>query len=112
MKFYLNDKLLFVDMHHHYTHAVVEGEDRVICCQKSEAAAKKVCLELKMQKGEILNEMNEILIKGHAYSSPKKTAYGIDFRELYPTAGLLVAAVHRLERNINSIRVEPLTVTA
>lgn len=104
MKYYLGDKLLFINMHHHYTHCVVEG-DRLITCQKSWEEAQQVASTIRAQKAKKLNEMKELLQKGHAYSAPKQTAYGMDLRELYPTAGLLAAGIRRMEKTIRSIRV-------
>lgn len=107
MKYYLGEKFLFVDMHQNYTHCVVEG-DRVLCCQKSWEDAQQVASNIRAQKIEKLNEMKELLQRGHAYTAPKKTAYGIDLRDLYPTAGLLNAGIKRVEKTIRSIRVMPL----
>lgn len=110
MKYYLGNKLLFVDMAQKYTHCVVEGEDRVICCQKSLSEAQRVCADIKLQKHSKIRELQELFETGHAYSSEKKTAFGIDPRELYPTAGLLRAAIRRMQKTAESVRVMPLTV--
>ncbi len=110
MKYYLNGELLFVEMHQHYTHCIVEGESRVLCCQKSLPEAEKVCREIRTQKFSKVREFKALLDNGHAYSADKKTAYGIDPKELYPTAGLLSAAIRRMEKTAGSIRVVPLTV--
>jgi hypothetical protein len=109
MKYYLGDRFLFVDMHQKYTHCVVEG-DRVLCCQKSQAEADNVCRNIVSERRVRLNVMKELLQKGHAYTTPKQTAYGIDLRDLYPTAGLLNAGIRRVEKTIRSIQVMPLTV--
>lgn len=111
MKYYLGDRFLFVDMHQHYTHCVVEG-DRLVSCQKSWEEAQQVASIIRAQRTEKLNEMKELLQKGHAYTTPKQTAYGIDLRDLYPTAGLLNAGIRRIEKTIRSIQVKPLRVEA
>lgn len=111
MKFYLGDRLLFIDMNHYYTHCVVEGEDRVLCCHKSLSDAERVCREIRSQKFSKVREFRTLLDNGHAYSSDKKTAYGMDPKVLYPTSGLLFAAIRRMEKTANSIRVMPLTVS-
>ncbi len=105
MKYYMGDRFLFIDMNQLYTHCVVEGEDRVICCQKSQTEANSVCFNIKSEKQKRITELKMLLETGHAYASEKKTAYGIDPRELYPTAGLLSAAIRRMEKNMASVRV-------
>ncbi len=110
MKYYLGDKLLFVDMIQHYTHCIVEGEDRVICCLKSFMEARQVCINIKSEKEERINAYKELLDKGHAYSDKRKSAYGLDPKELYPTAGILHSVIKNMERNLASVRVEPLII--
>ena len=108
MKFYLDDKFLFVDMNHHYTHCVVEGEDRVLCCQKTPSEAERVCREIIAQRSERLKKMKRVLDKGRAYSKGANNSYGADIKELYPTSGLLFGAIKRMEKTIRSIRVAEL----
>lgn len=107
MKYYLGEKFLFVDMHQNYTHCVVEG-DRVLCCLKSQEQAARACHDIIRERNIRLLSMKELMNKGHAYTAPKQTAYGIDLRDLYPTAGLLNAGIKRVEKTIRSIRVMPL----
>lgn len=108
MKYYLGDRLLFIDMHQNYTHCIVEGEDRVLCCQKTPAEAERVCCEIIAQRSERLNEMKRVLDKGHAYTKGANNSYGADIKELYPTSGLLFGAIKRMEKMIRSIRVAEL----
>lgn len=107
MKYYLGDKFLFIDMHQHYTHCVVEG-DRLICCQKSQAEADKVCRDIVAERHIRLNAMKELLNRGHVYTASTVGTFGVDIKTLYPTAGLLAAGVRRMEKTIWSIRVLPL----
>ena len=109
MKYYLEDKFLFIDMHQHYTHCVVEG-DRLICCQHSREEAQRVAANIRAQRTEKLNEMKELLHRGHAYMKPVQSAHAKDLRELYPTAGLLNAGIKRVESTIRSIQVKELRV--
>lgn len=109
MKYYLGDRFLFVDMHQKYTHCVVEG-DRVLCCQRSQAEADKVCRDIVAERRVRLNAMKELLNRGHAYTASSCNTFGIDIKSLYPTAGLLAAGVRRMEKTIRSIHVMPLTV--
>ena len=111
MKYYLGDKFLFIDMHQHYTHCVVEG-DRLICCQKSQAAADKVCRDIVNERRVRLNAMKELLNNGHAYTASTGNTFGVDIKRLYPTAGLLSAAVRRMEKTVRSIQVRELRVEA
>lgn len=109
MKYYLGDRFLFVDMHQKYTHCVVEG-DRVLCCQKSQSEADKVCRDIVAERRVRLNAMNELLNKGHVYAASTGSTFGIDIKTLYPTAGLLAAGIRRMEKTIRSIHIMPLTV--
>ena len=110
MKFYLGDRLLFIDMNHQYTHCVVEGEDRVICCQKSLSEAQNVCRDIKDQKLKRVENMQRLLNGGHEYTGAGTTMFGTDLKDLYPTAGLLHGAMLRIRKNAESVRVEALTV--
>ncbi len=113
MKFYLEGKLLFIDMNHKYTHAVVECDPpRVLACQQTEKDAIEVCKQIKLQKYKKVDEMKELLEKGHAYVPKKSMQNGVDIRDLYPTAGLLVAGIRSLEKYISSIRIVKLDVEA
>lgn len=110
MKYYLEKKFLFVEMNHLYTHCVVQGEDRVICCQKSLEEAESVCREIKEERFKRIEKMKRVLDNGHEYSSVRTTRFRTDIKDLYPTAGLLLAAIKRQEESARSIRVMPLTV--
>ncbi len=111
MKYYLEGKLLFIDMNHKYTHAVVECDPpRVLACQRTEKDAIEVCKQIKLQKYKKVDEMKELLEKGHAYMSKKNASFGTDIKEQYPTAGLLVAGIRSLEKYISSIRIVRLDV--
>lgn len=110
MKYYLGDKLLFVEMVQKYTHCVVEGEDRVICCQKSPSEAQRVCREIRAQKYRRYEDMQRLLDGGHEYTAASTTMFGTDLKDLYPTAGLLHAAMRRIRKNAESVRVVELTV--
>ena len=109
MKYYLGDKFLFIDMNQHYTHCVVEG-DRLICCQKSWEAAQAAAADIRAQRTVKLNEMKELLHKGHAYMKPVQSSHAKDLRDLYPTAGILNAGIKRVESTIRSIQVRELRV--
>ena len=110
MKYYLGNKLLFIDMNQHYTHCVIEGEDKGICCLKSQEEAHRACFEIKTEKDRRISELRRLMKSGHAYSRERNSAYGVDPRELFPTAGLLAAAIRRMEKNMASVRVEPLII--
>lgn len=110
MKYYLEDKLLFIDMVQKYTHCVVEGEDRVICCQKSLPEAERVCRDIRAQKYRRYEDMQRLLDGGHEYMSASTAMFGTDLKDLYPTAGLLHAAMRRIRKNAESVRVAELTV--
>ena len=112
MKYYLGNKLLFVDMIQSYTHCVVEGEDRVICCQKSHSEAERVCRDIRMLKLKRIEDMQRLLDGGHEYTGATTTMFGTDYKDLYPTAGLLHGAMRRLRKNAESVRVMELRVEA
>lgn len=108
MKFYLDDKFLFVDMNHHYTHCVVMGEDRVITCQKSLLEAEKVCRDIRGERLKRAENMEKMLERGYEDSSKSAFVFGVEVKELYPTAGLLHGAIRSIRRNAESFRVVPL----
>ena len=110
MKYYLEDKFLFIDMHQIYTHCVVEGEDRVICCQKSVTEAQQVCRNIRQQKMRLYENMMRLFDGGHEYTGASTTMFGTDLKDLYPTAGLLHAAMRRIKKNAESVRVMELRV--
>ena len=109
MKHYLGERLLFVDMRNSYTYCVVEGKDRVLCCQKTKEEAEKTCALIRRQRLQRIDDLKELLETGHAYSDNRKSLSGTDPRELYPTAGLLAAAIKRIEKTARTVRVVALT---
>lgn len=108
MKFYLGNRFLFIDMNHYYTHCVVEGEDRVICCQKSLEDAQEVCRNIKIEKLKRAENMEKMLERGYEDSSKSAFVFGADVKELYPTVGLLHGVIRSIRRNAESFRVVPL----
>lgn len=109
MKYYLGDKFLFIDMYQNYTHCVVEGTDRVICCQKSLAAAEEVCRSIRLERFSNIERMQKALDRGHEDGN-KIIVCGIDIKKAYPTAGMLHGTIQSMKRSAHSVRVMPLRV--
>ena len=118
MKYYLDDKLLFIDMRQHYTHAVCIG-DRVICCQKNELDAQAVCRELIEDKQKFMDELlaalnsDEVYSRGgYRYTDEAKRQHISDIKSRYRTSGEIHNAVARVRKSIESVCVRALTVRA
>lgn len=108
MKYYLDGRFLFIDMNQNYTHCIVEGADRVICCQRSLEEAQRICGVIRREKMSRVDEMQRLLDEGHQHSGRSLTMFGCDVRSLYPTAGLLFGALQRMRSNAESVRIREL----
>ena len=118
MKFYLDDKLLFIDMRQKYTHAACMG-DRVICCRNSEAEAREVCENLKKEKQIFIDELLAALVSdelysgnGYRYANEAKRQHIGDIKTRYRTSADIHNAIARVRASMDSIAVRELTVKA
>ena len=117
MQYWLDDKFLFVDMKHKYTHAACVG-DRVIACCKNEESAQSVCVELRTEKEKFIDELLCALNSDEVYGqdgyrltgdSAKKRHIG-DIRQRYKTNAEIADAIERVKASIAGVTVRELKV--
>lgn len=119
MKYYLDGKLLFIDMRQKYTHAACMG-DRVISCCKSREEAEKVCEGLRAEKRKFIDELLSALNSDEVYGrngyqltgDTAKRQHISDIRSRYRNTGELHMAISRARTSLESITARELTVTA
>ena len=108
MKYFINGKLLFVDMVTPYRYAVLEG-DRVITCRQTREQAESAAFRQRQYRENIIAQFDRALnvdeVKRIGQMPDRMTR---EIREDYPTAAAIYAAIQRQKRTMESIRVEPL----
>ena len=105
MKYYINGRLLFVDMVTPYRFAVMEG-DRVITCQQTREKAEAAAFDRRRYREGVIAQFDRALSLDEVTrlgKTPDRMTREI--REDYPTAPELYAAIQRRRRTLNSIRV-------
>lgn len=119
MKYYLDGKLLFIDMRQKYTHAACMG-DRVIACCHSAEEAENVCSALREEKRKFIDELLFALNSDEVYGrggyqltgDTAKRQHISDIRSRYKNTGELHMAISRARHSLESIEARELTVTA
>ena len=119
MKYYLDGKLLFIEMRQNYTHAACIG-DRVIACCKSRTEAESVCEDLRAEKNKFIDELLAALNSDEVYGrngynltgDTAKRQHISDIRSRYRSTGELHMAISRARTSLESIAARELTVTA
>lgn len=111
MKFYLDDKFLFVDMHHHYTHAVVDGTGHIISTQTSLEKAESMrqyCIEGKLKYiNKLQNALNETL---NYVTDTGNEVFKNGIKQMFQSDAEIRAAIKTQIKTAQSIRVVELTV--
>ena len=111
MKYYLNGKLLFVDMHTQYRFAVLEG-DRVITCQQTRETAEDAAASKRRYRKTIIEQFERALrepeVTKVGYQSDKLSR---DIRADYQSDAEIYVAIQRQKRALQSIRVVPLEIS-
>ena len=110
MKFYIGDKLVRVDMVHRYRYAVMEGE-RVITFQKTRENAEAAADCLKASREGNIRRMEAALHQDQLARQREPLKISRDVWDDYHSAAEICAAIARMRRNRDSIRVVPLKIT-
>lgn len=119
MKYYLDGKLLFIDMRQKYTHAACMG-DRVIACCHSAEEAETVCRSLREEKRKFIDELLSALNSDEIYGrngynltgDTAKRQHISDIRSRYRSSAEIHRAITRARESLAGIAVKELTVTA
>ena len=109
MKFYLDGRLLFVDMIHRYAYVVVEGDRPPISYHFTRDSAERSAAEQRERRREYIRQFEQALDLDEItrmQEAPARLYRSI--REDYPTPSAIHAAIQRQKKTLASIRVEPL----
>ena len=109
MKYYYNGQLLFVDMVTPYRFAVLEG-DKVISCQQNRAAAEEAADCRRDWRDRIIRQFETALQQDAVTRSWEPKGFGSEIWNDYQCQSEIAAAIRRMRRTRDSIRVVPLEI--
>lgn len=109
MKYYLDGRLLFVDMITPYRFAVLEG-DKVITCQQNRAAAEEAAADRRAWRDRIILQFEAALRQDAVTRSWEPKGFIREIWNDYQCQSEIAAAIRRMRRTRDSIRVVPLDV--
>ena len=110
MNFYRNGQLVRVDMVHRYQYVVVEGEDRIRSFQKTRADAEAVANSIRKDIDRDISKFEAALQQDDVTRLWEPTGFIREIWQDYQCQSEIAAAIRRMRRRRDSVRVEPLEI--
>ena len=110
MNFYWNGKHVRCDMVHRYQYVVVEGEDRIRSFQKTRADAEDVANSIRTDIDKTISKFEAALQQNDVTRLWEPTGFIREIWQDYECQSEIAAAIRRMRRRRNSVRVEPLEI--
>ena len=110
MKFYIGDRLVRVDMVHRYRYAVMEG-DKVISFQKNKKDAEEVAAGWRSWRNDTIGRFEKALRQDELYRLREPSKISRSVWDDYHCAAEIFAAIGRMRKIRDTIRVVPLKIT-
>ena len=109
MKFFIGDKMVRVDMVHRYRYAVMEG-DKAISFQKNKKDAEEVADGLRAWRNDTIRRFEEALRQDELYRLREPSKISRAVWDDYHSAAEIYAAIGRIRKTRDTIRVVPLNI--
>ena len=110
MKFYYKGRLVRVDMVHRYQYVVVEGEDRIRSFQKTQEDAESVADGIRADIDKTISRFETALRQDEVTRMREPTGFVREIWQNYQCHSEIAAAIRRMRRRRDSIRVVPLEI--